>query len=109
MAAIIKDDVGRPKFFDNSTKKSRIFLLANSDLNLIFGEAQAIVVDVNADDARVGTKISFPHLQRSAFANSDLREGDRPVDVMTEMPFVDRKIMLPLMDHASVVNEKICP
>jgi hypothetical protein len=109
MAAIIENDIRGPEFIDNALQKVDIRLASDPDFDLILIETAAFRVDINTDDLGVWTEVPFPHLQRSSPAASNFDKEQGAVNVTTEMGFISRKIMFPLMNPALIIVEELRP
>ena len=109
VAAVVKHDIGRAELVDDAVQEFLVRLVSDPDIDLIFGEMLALRTNVDADDAGIGTEKPFPHLQRTALAAADLDEQDVGIHESAEMALIGGEIMLPLMNDAFVVIQKISP
>jgi hypothetical protein len=77
MAAIVENDVDRPKFVSDALKKPWIRLISDPNSDLIFLIFRTFVRNVQAHDLGERAEIAFPHLQRAASSAANLDKGDR--------------------------------
>ena len=109
MAAVIQNDIGRAHLVDYALQELGVVLRSYEDLNLIFLKAFALRIDIDANNSRVWAEISLPHLQRPAAPTTDLDEGHGLVNEVFKVAFVNRKIMLPLVNNSLVVGKEVGP
>jgi len=108
VGAIIQHYVWLPKFFNDARQKRDIVLASDSNVNLTFFEGFTCRIDVNRHDFSIRAEISLPHLSRAARSRTYLKKQTRTPGKWGEMPLVDWKIVLPLVDRTFSISKKVC-
>jgi hypothetical protein len=76
---------------------------------LILDELFALGPHIDSHNPRVRTEEPLPHLQRSSLATAYLEEYNVGIHKSPEMALVYGEIMLPLMNDALVIRQKVRP
>jgi hypothetical protein len=109
MTAVIQDNVGHTKLPDDLAQKDLIRLIADANVNLVLTELFALRPQVYPYDSGVRAQVSFPHLQGPALAATYLEENDVGIYEFGEMALVNGKVVLPLVNEALIIRQKIRP
>lgn len=108
VAAIINDNVGRPKFFNYAGKKGLISLIASAHMAIALFKLAAGRIDVYANNGRKRTEPFFPDWQAAAAKYPDFIQGYCLVAKPCKVRFIDGKIMCPLLAGlAAVIKENL--
>jgi hypothetical protein len=94
----------RGALFYDLGEKFRVRLIADSNVDLVFLEFGTLGSDVYSDDPSVRTKHAPPHLEGATEPASDFYEHHILINEFREMPFINRKIVLPFMDSSLLVD-----
>jgi hypothetical protein len=109
VTAVIQDNVGHTKLLNHLTQKNFIRLIADTNVNLVLTELFALGPQVYPHDSGVRAQVPLPHLQRPAFAATYLEENHVSIHELREMALVSGKIVLPLVNKALIICQKVRP
>jgi hypothetical protein len=109
VTAVIQDNVGHTKLLDHLAQKNFVRLIADTNVNLVLTELFALGPQVYPHNSGIRAQVPLPHLQRPAFAATDLEENHVSIHELREVAFVSGKIVLPLVNKALIICQKVRP
>src|SRR5262249_42526187 len=105
--AVVDENVDPGDGVAHLGKEGAVGLVADENGGRRVLELPAARVDVDTDDARPGSEVVMPHLQRSAVESAHLDHHGRAAPEPFEVAMIDLEIMMPLVDEPARIVEEI--